>query len=204
RGPHTVNTAGDVYVMMLPKGPTLQLTHDFSQEKQDPVFSPDGATIAFTRPYETWTVPVTGGKPQLWLPNASGLQWVAATTLLSPERLKPPHMRTTASDVGRTRPRAVSLPEAPAGMAHRSYLSPDRRWVLVAAHMVRQPNWVWLPCRIVPFDGSSPARLVGPPGAAGTGGGWAPGGEWVYLTTNAGGGHHPWRRGVSEGGPGQT
>src|SRR5262249_27195912 len=72
RGPHTVNTPGDVYVMMLPKGPTLQLTHDFAQEKQDPVFSPDGATIAFTRPYETWTVPVTGGKAQLWLADGPG------------------------------------------------------------------------------------------------------------------------------------
>ena len=48
RGPRTVNGPGDVYVMMLPKGPMLQLTHEPAQEKQDPVFSPDGATIAFT------------------------------------------------------------------------------------------------------------------------------------------------------------
>jgi hypothetical protein len=65
RGPRTVNTPGDVYVKMLPTGPTLQLTREPAREKQDPVFSPDGATIAFTVPYETWTVPVGGGKAQL-------------------------------------------------------------------------------------------------------------------------------------------
>ena len=204
RGPHTVNTPGDVYVMMLPKGPTLQLTHEFAQEKQDPVFSPDGATIAYTRPYETWTVPVTGGKAQLWLPNASGLQWVDANSLLFSEALQMPHMRITSSDASRTRPRAVYVPEDPTGMAHRSYVSPDRRWVLVAAHMVMRPNWVWLPCRVVPFDGSSPGRLVGPPDAACTSGAWSPDGKWIYLSTNAGGGgYHIWRQRFPDGQPEQ-
>jgi eukaryotic-like serine/threonine-protein kinase len=203
RGPRTVNGPGDVYVMMLPKGPTLQLTHEPAQEKQDPVFSPDGATIAFTVPYETWTVPVSGGKAQLWLPNASGLQWVDANTLLFSEMLRTPHMRITTSDGSGTRPRAVYVPENPMGMAHRSYVSPDHRWVLVAAHMVRKPNWVWLPCRVVPFDGSSPGRVVGPPDAACTSGAWSPDGKWIYLSTNASGGYHIWRQRFPNGKPEQ-
>lgn len=203
RGPRTVNGPGDVYVMMLPKGPMLQLTHQPAQEKQDPVFSPDGATMAFTVPYETWTVPVGGGKSQLWLPNASGLQWVDANTLLFSEMLRAPHMRIATSDPSLTRPRAVYVPEDPMGMAHRSYLSPDRRWVLVAAHMVRKPNWVWLPCRVVPLDGSSPGRLVGPPDAACTSGAWSPDGKWIYLSTNASGAYHIWRQRFPDGEPEQ-
>jgi eukaryotic-like serine/threonine-protein kinase len=142
------------------------------------VFSPDGATIAFTVPYETWTVPVSGGKAQLWLPNASGLQWVDANTLLFSEMLRMPHMRITTSDGSGTRPRAIYVPEDPTGMAH----------------MVRKPNWVWLPCRVVPFDGSSPSRVVGPPDAACTSGAWSPDGKRIYLSTNASGGYHIWRQ----------
>jgi Tol biopolymer transport system component len=88
-------------------------------------------------------------------------------------------------------------------MAHRSYVSPDHRWVLVAAHMVRKPNWVWLPCRVVPFDGSSPGRVVGPPDAACTSGAWSPDGKWIYLSTNASGGYHIWRQRFPNGKPEQ-
>src|SRR5262245_40745773 len=203
RGPRTVNTPGDVYVMMLPNGPTLQLTHDAAQEKQDPVFSHDGATIAFTKPYETWTVPVSGGQAQLWLPNASGLRWIDSKTLIFSEMLRTPHMRIPTSDVSRTQPPAVYVPEDGPGMAHRSYLSPDRRWALIAAQMVRQPNWVWLPCRVVPFDGSSTGQVVGPPDAACTSAAWSPDGKWIYLSTNAGGGYHLWRQRFPNGKPEQ-
>jgi eukaryotic-like serine/threonine-protein kinase len=112
-------------------------------------------------------------------------------------------MRITTSDGSRTQPRAVYVPEDPTGMTHRSYVSPDHRWVLVAAHMVRKPNWVWLPCRVVPFDGSSPGRVVGPPDAACTSGAWSPDGKWIYLSTNASGGYHLWRQRFPDGKPEQ-
>jgi hypothetical protein len=38
RGPRTFTTTGDVFVMMLPTGPILQLTHNERQEKIDPAF----------------------------------------------------------------------------------------------------------------------------------------------------------------------
>ena len=34
--------------------------------------------------------------------------------------------------------------------------------MLVAAQMVRRPNWEWLPCRVVPFDGLGKGTVVGP------------------------------------------
>jgi serine/threonine protein kinase/Tol biopolymer transport system component len=206
RGPRTLTTTGDVYVMVLPKGPTLQLTHDESQEKGDPVFSPDGSTVAYMTPFQTWTVPIGGGKPQLWLQNAASLRWMDGNTLLFSEMAgsgSPRGMAVATSDASRTRERVVYTPAGPVGMAHRSYASPDRKWVLVAAEMERRPPWVWQPCRVVPFDGSSSGRTVGPSGAACTSAAWSPDGRWIYLVTNAGGAFHVWRQRFPDGAPEQ-
>jgi serine/threonine protein kinase/Tol biopolymer transport system component len=207
RGPRTFSTTGDVHVRVLPKGPTLQLTHDESQEKMDPVFSPDGATVAYTVPFQTWTVPIGGGKPQLWLPNAAGLRWVDGNTLLFSTLVGNPGslrgMAVATSDASRTREQVVYAPATPLGMAHRSYISPDRQWVLVAAAMENRPPWVWLPCRVVPFDGSSSGRTVGPPDAACTAAAWSPDGAWMYFVTNAGGAFHIWRQRFPDGAPQQ-
>ncbi|PYT20140.1 MAG: hypothetical protein DMG58_34690 [Acidobacteria bacterium] len=54
---------------------------------------------------------------------------------------------------------------------------------------------------MVPFDGSSPGRTVGPPGAACTDGGWSPDGKWIYVSSNAGGKFHIWRQRFSGGEP---
>src|SRR4029077_18768966 len=70
RGPSSFTTAGQVYVKMLPSGEPVQLTHD-NLSKFSPAFSPDGSRIAYTVPWDTWAVPVLGGEPRLWLPNAS-------------------------------------------------------------------------------------------------------------------------------------
>ncbi len=85
-------------------------------------------------------------------------------------------------------------------MAHRSVLSPDGKWVLVTAEM----DEGWLPCRVVPFDGSSPGKIVGPPGSTCTAGAWSPDGKWVYLTVNTGQGFHVWRQRWPDGKPEQV
>jgi serine/threonine protein kinase len=78
RGPSSFITSGQVYVKMLPSGEPVQLTHD-DRPKMSPAFSPDGSRIAYTvvaKIWDTWAVPVLGGEPRLWLPNASGLGWI--------------------------------------------------------------------------------------------------------------------------------
>jgi eukaryotic-like serine/threonine-protein kinase len=64
-------------------------------------------------------------------------------------------------------------------------------------------NHEWTPCRVVPIDGTSPGRLVGPPRAGCTFGAWSPDGRWIYLTSNAGGGNHIWRQRFPDGEPEQ-
>ena len=55
RGPSSFNTAGQVYVKMLP-GEPVQLTRD-NRTKMSPVFSPDGSRIVYS---------VTGGIWDMW------------------------------------------------------------------------------------------------------------------------------------------
>jgi Tol biopolymer transport system component len=85
------------------------------------------------------------------------------------------------------------------GMAHRSYLSPDRRQVLLA----EMDHGSWLPCRLTPFDGSSPGKPVGPAPAQCTDAAWSPDGKWMYLAANTGNGYHIWRQRFPDGIPEQ-
>jgi len=64
-------------------------------------------------------------------------------------------------------------------------------------------NGGWLPCRLVPFDGSSAGRAVGPQGAACTNVAWSPDQAWMYFSSNAGGRFHIWRQRFPDGEPQQ-
>ena len=201
RGAQTFVGPGQIYVKMLSAGEPVQLTHD-SLEKMSPVFSPDGSRIAYTvvPPFDTWVVPVLGGEPRLMLPNASGLTWIDGQHLLFSEIKSGAHMAVVTASESRAGKRDVYVPPRERGMAHRSYLSPDGKWVLLA----EMDNDGWLPCRLVPFDGSSPGRQVGPPGAGCTSGAWSPDGKWMYLTSDAGGQFHIWRQRFPDGKPEQV
>jgi len=188
----------DLYVQMLPKGEPVQLTHD-GLPKMGPVFSPDGSRIAYTVPWDTYVVPVLGGESQRMLANASGLSWIDEHHLLFSEIKSGVHMAIVTATESRTESHDIYAPPHERGMAHRSYLSPDRKWVLLA----EMDNGGWLPCRVVPFDGSSPGRQVGPARAACQEAGWSADGKWIYLNSNAGGTFHLWRERFPDGQPEQ-
>jgi serine/threonine protein kinase/Tol biopolymer transport system component len=196
---------GEIYVKMLPDGQPVQLTHD-GAEKMSPVFSPDGARIAYTTldpvefTWDTWVVPTLGGQPQRWLRNASGLVWTGPQRVLFSEIKKGIHMGIVAAEESRIGAHDVYLPTEERAMAHRSYMSPDGKWVLLV-EMDKDHHWV--PCRVVPTDGSSPGRQVGPSGAACTSGAWSPDGRWMYYNSLAGGLYHIWRQRFPDGQPEQ-
>jgi eukaryotic-like serine/threonine-protein kinase len=206
RGPSasTPMVLGQIYVKMLPDGEPVQLTNDNQTAKMSPVFSPDGSRIAYTTvaagfEWDTWTVPVLGGGPQRWLRNASGLVWTDPGAILFAEMKPSPRMGIVAASDSRSGQRDIYFPDGP-GMAHRSYLSPDRKSVLIVEMDHRS---VWMPCRLLPMDGESPGRQVGPPDAGCEYAAWSPDGRWMYFSSNAGGTKHIWRQRFPDGQPEQ-
>src|SRR5262249_37143300 len=91
------------------------------------------------------------------------------------------------------------LPPGDGGMAHRSALSPDGKWVLV----VEMDGAGWLPCRLLPFDGSSTGRRVGPQDGQCTTANWSKDGTWMFFSSNSGGFFHLWRQRFPDGKPEQ-
>jgi Tol biopolymer transport system component len=110
-------------------------------------------------------------------------------------------MGIVAAEESRMGARDVYLPAEETFMAHRSYLSPDGKWVLLVE---MDQDHLWLPCRVVPMDGSSTGHRVGPPGGGCTAGAWSRDGKWMYLTSNAVEANHIWRQRFPDGRPEQV
>ena len=204
RGPRSFNTTGQVYVKMLPSGEPVQLTRD-NHIKMSPVFSPDGSRIVYSVTdkgiWDTWAVPVLGGEPRLWLPNASGLVWIDKSKLLFSEiKDQRQHMAIVTADESRAGSRDLYVPPHERGMMHRSYPSPDGKRML----MVEMNERGSLDrCRLAPMDGSSTGQQVGPPSGSCTFAAWSPDGEWMYFSSDSGGAFHTWRQRFPDGQPEQ-
>ncbi len=216
RGESTFFGPGQIYVKLLPDGEPVRLTDD-DFNKMSPKFSPDGARIGYSTAIQsstggvaddttmdTWVVPVLGGQPRRLLSNAEGLTWFRdgagqPRVLFSELTGQDFQMSIASSTESRTDQRTVYMPPK-TGMAHRSALSPDRAWVLV----VEMDAGAWLPCRLVPFDGSIPGKPVGPARAQCTDAAWSPDGRWMYFSTDTGNGYHIWRQRFPDGTPEQV
>jgi serine/threonine protein kinase/Tol biopolymer transport system component len=211
RGDSTFVGPGEVYVQPAVRGaePT-QLTSD-GRQKMSPAFSPDGSRVAYTAVMEsslwdTWEAPLLRGvsepQPRRLVGNAAGLTWIPNTTparvlysFLTGENI---HMGVVSASEGGLDVRHVYVPPNVSGMAHRSAMSPDGKWVLIV-EMLRG----WEPCKVAPSDGSGQARAVGP-SAPCTDVAWSPKGEYMYFAANAGDGFHIWRQRFPDGRPEQV
>jgi Tol biopolymer transport system component/predicted Ser/Thr protein kinase len=202
--------SGQIYVKLLPDGESKQLTFD-SSLKYDPVFTPDASRVAYTghsfkgRTWDTWTVPVLGGTPTRLMANAAGLSWIGPDRVLFSEIMAGTalHMGIVTAKESRAEERAIYFPGHERAMAHYSWLSPDRKWVLIVE---MNSATEWQRCRVVPMEGNSAGAPVGPQGAC-TAAAWSPDGRWMYLNVEVDGNKHLWRQrwraGAAEGNPEQ-
>ncbi len=195
--------AGDIYLRILPNGEPVQLTHT-NNPKTWITFTPDGSQIAYSEittefRWDTYLVPVLGGTPKLFLPNASGMTWVGEHRLMFSEMRGGLHMRVVTSGENRDQERPVYDPPDERGMAHFSSLSPDHRWVLLA----EMDNSGWLPCRLVPFDGSNAGHIVGPAPSTCMAARWSVDGKWMFFQAFDGKGSHLWIQRFPDGVPQQ-
>jgi Tol biopolymer transport system component/predicted Ser/Thr protein kinase len=190
--------SGQIYIKLLPDGESKQLTFD-STQKYDPVFTPDASRVAYTGlnitagGFETWTVPVLGGPPARLMVNAAGLSWIGPDRILFSEIMAGSilHMGIVTAKESRAEERAIYFPANERAMAHYSWLSPDRDWVLIVE--MNGGVQAWQRCRVVPMDGSSAGVPVGPQGAC-TAAAWSPDGRWMYLNVEVDGSTHLWRQ----------
>ena len=206
RGESTFRGPGEVYVKLLPDGDPVQLTYD-GVDKMGPVsFSPDGSRVAYTRGiWETWSVPVLGGEPTRMLAGTEGLSWINTNTKPNRVMYSAPtgegiHMGIFTATESRSEQRTLYMPADVDGMAHRSFLSPRGDWVIV----IEMYADGWKPCRLVPSDGSSAGRRVGPAPAQCTFAGWTPDQKWMYFSADTGSGFHTWRQRFPDGEPEQV
>ncbi|MBI4473808.1 MAG: PD40 domain-containing protein [Acidobacteria bacterium] len=166
RGRDAFLSRGQIYVKLLPNGEAVRLTNH-AGPKYGPVFTPDGSRIAYTRlipsntglSWDTSTVPVLGGEPSRFLPNASGLTWIGDRQILFAEIKTGLHMGIVTSTENRAERREIYFPANERAMAHYANASPDRQSVLVVE--MNGTHHFSIPCRLLPFDGSSAGR---PPG----------------------------------------
>jgi DNA-binding winged helix-turn-helix (wHTH) protein/Tol biopolymer transport system component len=196
---------GQIWLKLLPDGEPFQLTHT-SGLIFAPTFTPDGTHVAYSAvekepggAWDTWIVPIAGGEAVKLLPNASALSYIGPHEVMYSEFKTGLHLGIVSSLDDRSQHREIYLPSHERAMAHFSYLSPDRKSVLVV-EMDRTANFQR--CRLVPFDGSSPGTFAGPAGAC-MFAAWAPRGDWMYFSVQIGGHSHLWRQRYPDGQPQQ-
>ena len=195
---------GQVYVKVLPNGAPVQLTNE-ADLKYGVVFTPDESRVAYTLlklggSWDTWTVPILGGAPTRFLPNASGLTWLDDRRVIFSEIMAGTgaHMGIVTANEDRSGEQTLYFPDHDRAMAHYSYPSPDRKQALVVE---MNETTAWQQCRLLPLYGGKGGK-IGPAGAC-IAAAWSPKGDWAYFNVLIDGAWHIWRQRFPNGTPEQ-
>jgi DNA-binding winged helix-turn-helix (wHTH) protein/Tol biopolymer transport system component len=197
--------SGQIWARTLPDGEYMRLTIA-SGPLFAPTFTSDGNRIAYTlvdqhlNAWDTWTVPVAGGEPTKLLPNASGLTYIGPHEVMFSEFKTGIHLGIVTANEDRSGYRDIYWPVHERAMAHFSYLSPDRRSVLVVE---MDGTGQFQRCRLLPFGGGSSGVPVGPIGGACISAAWSTDGAWMYFSAKVAGHSHLWRQRFPGGEPQQ-
>lgn len=183
-----------IYVKLVPQSEAVRIT-DTPDRKRDLEFTRDGTRISYTSGNDVWIVPALGGQPRLMLRNAETLRWIDDQRVLFSRYKKGIHLALVTGHVNGSDFRDVYVPPTELGMVHDSQLSPDGMWVLLQEMDATGD----LPCRLVPFDGSSSGRLVGPLSGPCYTTRWSPDGKWMYFSATIESGTHVWRQRFPDG-----
>lgn len=203
RGSKGFLTSDQLYVKMLPNGQAKRLTND-PRWKYGPAFSPDGSQIVYSvvseKQFETWTVPVLGGEPHLFLKNAAGLSWLGQDEILFSRVTNAVlHMGIVRGTLASGNFRQLYFPAHTRAMAHYSYPSPDRKRALIVE---MDSRGLWTQCRLISLENRFSPKRVGPAGSC-TAAAWSPDGSWMYFTALEKGRFHLWRQAYPNGAPEQ-
>ena len=193
---------GQVWAKVLPGGEPVKLTES-PGPLWAPAFTPDSANVVYSAidlehgSWDTWTVPVSGGVAATrLLPNAQALTYIGPHQVLYSEFQRGVHLAVVTARDDRSAHRQVYAPAHERGMAHFSYLSPDRKWILVAE---MGSTGRFGRCRVAPFDGRTAGFEVGPQTGACLNAAWSPDGRWMYFSDDALGVSHLWRQRFPDG-----
>jgi DNA-binding winged helix-turn-helix (wHTH) protein/Tol biopolymer transport system component len=197
RGGGPYRGTGQIWLKVLPNGEAVQLT-DAPGPVWAPAFTPDSARVLFTTinqqhgSWDTWSVPVTGrAEATMVLPNAQALSYIGPREVMYSEFDVGLHAGLATSLDDRSLHRKIYAPIHEHGMARFSYLSPDRKSVLVS-EMAASDGFAR--CRLVPFDGTTVGYAVGPLDGGCISAAWSPDGQWMYFSSSANGVNHLWRQ----------
>ncbi|MEQ9561866.1 MAG: winged helix-turn-helix domain-containing protein, partial [Woeseiaceae bacterium] len=156
-----------------------------------PRWSPDGASILFSRGGNLWTIPASGGDERELIRNAQNPNWSRDGKRIVFERA---YEVWLADAEGAQQTRVAGIPRVELALAPRwPAFSPDGSEIVFLDAGTTPFADVWR----IRIDGGTPVQMTFDPAMA-SAPVWSPDGKYVYYSTQRGGSRTLWRVSVAD------